>query len=64
MTNQTKAMLTLLVMAIYLFVPPLFYGAPYVESAGEWGYIALSAMFIAIVVWAVIGKIQELGKDE
>lgn len=64
MTNQTKAMLTLVTVLVYILLPPLFHGGPYVESMSEWGYIALCTIFIGAVAWVVIGKIQELGKDE
>ena len=64
MTNTTKAMITLLTVLAFIFVPPLIHGGPYVESTAEWGYIALCSIFLGAVAWAVIGKIQELNKDE
>lgn len=64
MKSTTKAVITISAVFAALFVPPLFFATEYKEAIGETGMRSFCAIFIAIVAWAVFGKMNELDMEE
>lgn len=53
-----KAFILLVSVVSFILLPPLFYGGNYTKGLSEWGFHALSAIYISAVIWACIGFIS------
>lgn len=59
MNNGYKALLIILVVYSVLFVPPFFIDGEYIESFDETALRSFSAIFVAIIVWAISHRVKE-----
>lgn len=63
MKSTTKATITISAVMATLFVPPLFFDTPYIESFGETAMRSFCAIFVSIVVWALFHRVNEVRQE-
>jgi len=63
MKSTTKAAITISAVFAVLFVPPLFFDTPYVESFGETAIRSFCAIFVSIVLWALFHRVNEVRQE-
>jgi len=64
MKSTTKAVITISAVFAVLFVPPLFFDTPYVESFGETGMRSFCAIFVSIFYGLYFIELTRCAKNE